>query len=134
MTLSLAMPLSNSSLVSPCGFTTTYEAMSKWNIGRTEKDITAKSMILVPINVTKSILECVEVGRRCGDKYYQLYPDRHHVHIKDCNADNTCTKLSQAVFMNNFENLDNVYSHYSTTSPETYNQYGCMWEWGIQLL
>jgi len=39
---SLAIPLSNSSLVSPCGFTTTYEAMSKWNIGMIGEDRTAK--------------------------------------------------------------------------------------------
>ncbi len=80
------------------------------------------------VNVAKRVWELIEVERRY-DAYY-----RKHVLREECdavvdngsnnNSINYPPKLLKAAFMNQFDNLANVSSHYTTTGPEIYAQLG----------
>mmetsp|Transcript_30139 Transcript_30139/g.57662 ORF Transcript_30139/g.57662 Transcript_30139/m.57662 type:complete len:592 (-) Transcript_30139:172-1947(-) len=72
------------------------------------------------VNVAKRVWELIEVERRY-DAYYQK-----HVLREDCGSNSTLIKtppkLLKAAFMNQFDNLANVVSHYTTTGPEIHSQ------------
>jgi len=68
------------------------------------------------VNVAKRIWEWIEVERRYDGYYYEhclepIDPSSHERHPP-----------IRAAFMNQFENLANVNSHYTTTGPELYSQ------------
>jgi cysteine synthase A len=78
------------------------------------------------VNVAKRICNWLQVERRY-DQYYwdEVIPARGYsscTHNEAADHHQTPQKLIKAAFMNQFENLANVQSHYMTTGPEIYTQ------------
>lgn len=78
------------------------------------------------VNVARRIWEWVQVERKYDDWYWKNII----VHNEGSNGidvacdDNRSPRLIKAAFMNQFENLANLRSHYSSTGPEIYDQLG----------
>ena len=73
------------------------------------------------VNVARRIWEWVQIERRYDDWYWK------HIITAKKSGDNehvnsNCTRLIKAAFMNQFENLANLHSHYLSTGPEIYEQ------------
>lgn len=74
------------------------------------------------VNVARRIWEWIEVERRFDDWYCNQLLAHRGVEIDGCRGVDVCPRLIKAAFMNQFENLANLTSHYSSTGPEIYDQ------------
>ncbi|KAL3767810.1 LOW QUALITY PROTEIN: hypothetical protein ACHAWO_005220 [Cyclotella atomus] len=71
------------------------------------------------VNVAKQIWEWIEVERKFDDCYWKILAEK----TSDVgNNANRNPRLIKAAFMNQFENLANLHSHYMSTGPEIYEQ------------
>jgi cysteine synthase len=71
------------------------------------------------VNIAKQIWEWIEVERKFDDCYWKILAEK----TSDVgNNANRNPRLIKAAFMNQFENLANLHSHYMSTGPEIYEQ------------
>ncbi|KAL3773353.1 hypothetical protein ACHAWO_011002 [Cyclotella atomus] len=73
------------------------------------------------VNVAKQIWEWIEVERKFDGWYWKLLLADKSSGVGNTIANGT-PRLIKAAFMNQFENLANLHSHYMSTGPEIYEQ------------
>lgn len=73
------------------------------------------------VNVARRIWEWIQIERRYDEWYWKQIITVREGESND-RVNRSYAKLIKAAFMNQFENLANVRSHYMSTGPEIYNQ------------
>jgi cysteine synthase A len=74
------------------------------------------------VNVAKRICNWLQVERKYDQYYWNEVITARRNSSSNRGHHQSPPKLIKAAFMNQFENLANVQSHYNTTGPEIYNQ------------
>ncbi|KAL7447393.1 hypothetical protein ACHAXM_010603 [Skeletonema potamos] len=74
------------------------------------------------VNVARRIWEWLNVERRYDEYYWESVVKPADKNILNEHNQSSPPKLIRAAFMNQFENLANVTSHYVSTGPEIYSQ------------
>mmetsp|Transcript_7512 Transcript_7512/g.15407 ORF Transcript_7512/g.15407 Transcript_7512/m.15407 type:complete len:539 (+) Transcript_7512:27-1643(+) len=74
------------------------------------------------VNVARRIWEWLNVERRYDEYYWESVMKPAGDEILNGHNNSSPPRLIRAAFMNQFENLANVTSHYTSTGPEIYSQ------------
>lgn len=74
------------------------------------------------VNVARRIWEWLNVERRYDEYYWESVAKQPAGGISNGRNHSSPPRLIRAAFMNQFENLANVTSHYTSTGPEIYSQ------------